>query len=210
MGAIVGLMSQEELDRGLELARLAGELWTVGDLAEVLDMPVLARIPRSARHAPARDRRRAVAALHEHARAAGAIKQTGKAIEAAGENEIAEGAVRLAASAAAAERSAELAMASDILAAQGSDEFATARWQARWRSRPGLPVWLRSQPAPKRLARVKQSLPRAKPWRHGPGSRAHESAFSQYSGADHMPGFLENPGMSDHRMTSDSARVITG
>ena len=42
MGAIVRLMSREELDRGLELARLAGELWTVSDVAGLLDMPVLA------------------------------------------------------------------------------------------------------------------------------------------------------------------------
>ena len=33
MGAIVGLMSKEELERGLELARLAGELWTISDVA---------------------------------------------------------------------------------------------------------------------------------------------------------------------------------
>ena len=42
MGAIVKLMSKEELERGLELARLAGELWTISDVAGVLDMPVLA------------------------------------------------------------------------------------------------------------------------------------------------------------------------
>ena len=41
-GAIVTLMSREELDRGLELARIAGEMWTVSDLAALLDMPMLA------------------------------------------------------------------------------------------------------------------------------------------------------------------------
>ena len=42
MGAIVSLMSREELERGLQLGRLAGELGTVSDVIEILDMPVLA------------------------------------------------------------------------------------------------------------------------------------------------------------------------
>ena len=69
MGSLVGLISEEELKRGLELARMAGELWTISDVISVLEMPVLAGIPGRARYAAARDRCRTVAALHRHTRA---------------------------------------------------------------------------------------------------------------------------------------------
>ena len=67
MGAIVGLMSREELDRGMELARLAGELSVAGDVVDMLEMPVLAEFLADRGDAPARDRGRSTAALHEHA-----------------------------------------------------------------------------------------------------------------------------------------------
>jgi hypothetical protein len=57
---------------------------------------------------------------------AGAIREAGWDIEEMGEQEMTEGAVRMAVSDAAAERSAELSVASDLLAAQGIDEAATA------------------------------------------------------------------------------------
>jgi hypothetical protein len=41
MGAMVGLMSADDLERGLELARMAGELWSVGNVVDLLEMPVL-------------------------------------------------------------------------------------------------------------------------------------------------------------------------
>ena len=41
MGAMVGLMSADDLERGLELARMAGELWTVSDVVDLFEMPVL-------------------------------------------------------------------------------------------------------------------------------------------------------------------------
>ena len=41
MSTIVSLMSAEDLERGLELARLAGELWTIGDVMDAVDMPIL-------------------------------------------------------------------------------------------------------------------------------------------------------------------------
>ena len=47
MGAIVGLMSADDLERGLELARMAGELWAVSDVVSLLDMPVLADVLES-------------------------------------------------------------------------------------------------------------------------------------------------------------------
>ena len=113
MGAIVKLMSKEELERGLELARLSGELWTVSDVIGVLHMPVLAEFLEE------RGLRLQEIAVDQLLRytgtrvLAGALKQTGQDIEAMGEQEVAEGVVRMAVSEAAAERSAELSAASD-------------------------------------------------------------------------------------------------
>jgi len=41
IGAVVGLMTEEDLEIGLEIARTAGELWAVSDVVELLEMPVL-------------------------------------------------------------------------------------------------------------------------------------------------------------------------
>ena len=126
MGAIVGLMSKEELERGLELARLAGELWTISDVVSALDMPVLADYLED------RGMRLQQIASDQLLRftgtraLAGAIRQAGRDIEAMGEQEVAEGVVRVAVSEAAAERSADLYVASDMLAARGTDEMVTA------------------------------------------------------------------------------------
>jgi hypothetical protein len=126
MGAIVKMMSREELERGLELARLAGELWTISDVAGVLDMPVLAEFLEE------RGMRLQEIAVDQLLRytgtraLAGALKETGKKIEALGEQEVTEGLVRVAVSEAAAERSAELSAASDALAAKAVDEMVTA------------------------------------------------------------------------------------
>ena len=67
MGAIVGLMSKEELDRGMDLARLAGELAVVGDVVGILDMPVLAEFLAERGAQSARHRGRSTAALYGHA-----------------------------------------------------------------------------------------------------------------------------------------------
>ena len=126
MGAIVRLMSREELDRGLELARLAGELWTVSDVAGLLDMPVLAEFLEE------RGMRLQEIAVDQLLRytgtraLAGAIKTAGEDIEAMGEDEVVEGMMRGAVSEAAAKRSAELSAASGALAARGVDELTTA------------------------------------------------------------------------------------
>ena len=126
MGAIVRLMSREELDRGLELARMAGELWTVSDVVGLLDMPVLAEFLEE------RGLRLQEIAVDQLLRytgtraLAGAMRDTGKDIEAMGKQEVAEGSIRMAVSDAAAERSAELRMASDALTERGLDELETA------------------------------------------------------------------------------------
>ena len=118
MGAIVKLMSKEELERGLELARLAGELWTVSDVVGLLDMPVLAEFLEE-RGSRLQDIAVDQLLRYTGTRAlAGAIKEAGEDIEAMGEDEVVEGMVRGAVSEAAAERSAELSAASDALAAQ--------------------------------------------------------------------------------------------
>ena len=84
MGAIVKLMSKEELERGLELARMAGELWTVSEVAtagHAGDGRLPGRAPLAlARHAVDQLLR------YTSTRAlAGAIKEAGQDIEAMGE-----------------------------------------------------------------------------------------------------------------------------
>ena len=44
MSAAVGLMGVGDLERGLELGRLAGELQTIGDVVDALEMPVLSAV----------------------------------------------------------------------------------------------------------------------------------------------------------------------
>jgi len=127
MGAIVSMMSKEELERSMELARLAGELSVAGEVVGILDFPVLAEFldDRGARlQGIAVDQ---LLRFTSTRALAGAIKEAGKDIEAMGEQEMAEGAVRLAVSEVAAERSAELSAASDALVAKGVDELVTAK-----------------------------------------------------------------------------------
>ena len=91
MGAIVKLMSKEELERGLELARIAGELWTVSDVAGLLDMPVIAEFLEE-RGSHLQDIAVDQLLRYTSTRAlAGAIKEAGQHIEAMGENEVVEG-----------------------------------------------------------------------------------------------------------------------
>ena len=42
MSAVVGLMSADDLEHGLQIARIAGELWAVSDVVDLLQMPILA------------------------------------------------------------------------------------------------------------------------------------------------------------------------
>ena len=41
LSAMVGLMGAEDLEHGLALARLAGEMWIVGDVTDMMQMPVI-------------------------------------------------------------------------------------------------------------------------------------------------------------------------
>ena len=44
MSAMVGLMSLGDVERGLELGRVAGELMTIANVVDELDMPILAAV----------------------------------------------------------------------------------------------------------------------------------------------------------------------
>ena len=144
MGAIVSLMSKEELERGLELARLAGELWTVSDVVDMLDMPVLAEFLDE------RGMRLQEIAVDQLLRytstraLAGAIKETGKDIEAMGEQEVAEGVVRMAVSEAAAERSQELSWQAMPWWPGVWTSSSPRKWRGTWRAKLQQPVWPKS------------------------------------------------------------------
>ncbi len=126
MSAIVGLMSYGDIERGLELARMAGELRAISDVTDALEMPVLTAVLAD------RGERLQQVAVEVILQAAATrslshvIADTGRQIGDLGENEIDEGVVRLAASEAAAKRAGELAHASDMLATRGSVEAAVA------------------------------------------------------------------------------------
>jgi hypothetical protein len=126
MGAIIGLMSADELDRGMEIARIAGEMSVVSDVVAKLEMPVLALF-LAKRGALLEE-----IAVDQLLRSVGtralskALKETAQDIQAMGEQEIGEGVVRTAVASAAADRSDELSLASDLLAARGLDALGTA------------------------------------------------------------------------------------
>jgi hypothetical protein len=125
-GAMLGMMSKQDLERGLELARVAGELATVSDVVTMLQMPVLADFLESR---GTRLREAAVRVLVQFAgtRALGqAMGETGQAIQGLGEQELMEGAARVAVSDAAAQRSRELKKASEHLAQVGADKLVAA------------------------------------------------------------------------------------
>jgi hypothetical protein len=126
MSAAVGLMSLGDLDRGLELGRLAGELQTIGDVVDALEMPVLSAVLGD------RGWRLQQIAVDVILRAAAErslsalMEATGIQIAELGANEMDEGVLRLAASQVAAERAGELAAAGLLMGMQGKVELAAA------------------------------------------------------------------------------------
>ncbi len=126
MSAIVGLMSLGDAERGLAVGRVAGELATLAEVADGLEMPVLALILDSRG-----EQLKSIAVdVMLHAAAERGLSQlmaaTSKRVGEIGANEIDEGLIRAAASDFAAERSAELAEASAGLAVRGAVEMAAA------------------------------------------------------------------------------------
>jgi hypothetical protein len=126
LSAVVGLMGVDDLERGLQLARLAGELEAVGNVVERMVMPVLAGFLFD------RGEQLQEIAADTIVRAAGSralsqvIAAKGLEIEEMGVEEAAEGLTRLAASEALAERSEELAAAGVVLGMEGVAEVETA------------------------------------------------------------------------------------
>ena len=118
--------SQLLLERGLELARLAGELWAVSDVVDLMEMPVLSAFLED------RSEQLQEIAMDEILQAAGEralshlMAATGAEIRELGANEVAEGVVRGVAAAAMADRAEELAEAGAVLAEEGLEELAVA------------------------------------------------------------------------------------
>jgi len=126
LSALVGMMSSDGIEHGMELARLSGELQTASEMVEALQMPVLANLLS-----------RRAARLHEMsveqirlAISTNGVSQilaaTGQQISELGENEVEEGMTRLTVSRAASQESAALSTASDDLAVQGIEEMVLA------------------------------------------------------------------------------------
>jgi hypothetical protein len=123
MSAMVGLMGEDDLETGLELARIAGELWAVSDVVDMLQMPALTAFLAE------RGEILQEIAVEQIVRSA-STKGVAKAIEAAGgkisemgNNEIAEGVTRMAVSEGLAQGSKELKKAGVKLAKQGKKEL---------------------------------------------------------------------------------------
>jgi hypothetical protein len=124
--ALVSALSQEELGYGMDLAAIAGQLWTVSDVVAALDMPVLAdflEVKGGELQNIAVEvllRFGATHALAEY------MEETSSQIEGLGMEEAEEGAARLDIAADMAAKSEELAQAGAELTAQGLSQLAAA------------------------------------------------------------------------------------
>jgi hypothetical protein len=131
MSALVGMMSVGDLEHGMGLARLSGELQTAHKIVEAVQMPVLATFlsERAARlHEMSVEQiRLAIATEGVSQILAGAGKQIGTL----GENEVEEGIARLQVAEAASEESEAMRKASEQLADQGFEEVVRAGESAR-------------------------------------------------------------------------------
>jgi hypothetical protein len=123
VSALVGLMSLGDLDHGLELARLSGELSTVVEIINAMQMPVLSQFLGNR---ATRLHDMSVEQIRIAISTAGLSKTlaaTGQKINTLGQNEVEEGLVRLAVSEAVAKESGRMAKVSDDLVAQGVAEI---------------------------------------------------------------------------------------
>lgn len=124
--AIVGLMSQGDLEFGLALARTAGEISVVGDVADLLAMPALSEFLES------RGELLQYLAVEFMLRAGGtralsqALGSTAGELDELGAQEVAEGLVRRAASEELAGRSRELAAEGAELTERAASELEMA------------------------------------------------------------------------------------
>ena len=126
LSALVGMMSSDGIEHGMELARLSGELQTASEMVEALQMPVLANLlsKRAARlHEMSIEQIRLAISTNGISQI---LAATGQQISELGENEVEEGMTRLTVSRAASEKSAAMSKASDDLAVQGIEEMILA------------------------------------------------------------------------------------
>jgi len=123
IGAMISLMSAEDLEGGMELARLAGELSAVGLVTERLQMPVLAAFLDARGEQLEQIAVNAILRSSSNRALAQLAMAKGMKIEAMGAEEVAEGLARMVASEAMAERSAELAYTSAVLAEEGVEQM---------------------------------------------------------------------------------------
>jgi hypothetical protein len=127
MSAIVAGMSADDLEEGMELAGISGQLVAASDVLEELDMPILSAFLYDRgewlREIAVNNMLRfgATRALSE------AMAETQEQIEELGTDEVNEGLTRMALSEDAAIASEELAAAGARLAAEGLAEIAAAR-----------------------------------------------------------------------------------
>ena len=126
MSAMVGLMSLGDVERGLELGRVAGELMTIANVVDELDMPILSAVLDDRGMQLQNIATDVILRAAAERSLASLMAATGQQIGEMGEVEIEEGVLRTAASDIAAERSAELAAAGVGLAVRGAVEAEAA------------------------------------------------------------------------------------
>ena len=126
ISAMVGMMSVADLERGMELARLSGEMRVAGQIVTRLKMPVLAAFLGD------RSERLNNCAINDVVRSsatrvvATALIATGADIRGLSEQEIAEGVVRMALESAMTERADDLAADAALQSVQSKDKLAAA------------------------------------------------------------------------------------
>ena len=120
------MMSEEDLERGMELARMAGEMEAVGLLADRLDMPVLSAFLLTRSEDLQDIAVDTIIRFGSNRALSQMIAAKGVEIGEMGAEEVAEGLTRVAVSKAMADRSEELAAAGVVLGVQGVAEVETA------------------------------------------------------------------------------------
>ena len=123
---IVGVMSEGDLEHGMKLARLSGELRAAGEIVNRLEMPILTKFLHG--RSITLDNLAVNAVLRSSSTRvlSAAIAATGNNVADLSAREVAEGVVRMAASDALATRSEELGVEAIETAMTGVDELAAA------------------------------------------------------------------------------------
>jgi hypothetical protein len=127
MSALVGMMSEDDLEHGLELARISGELQTASDLVAELQMPVLSLFLAER---AGRLHEMSLEQIHVAISTEGVsqlLAASGTKIGELGENEVEEGYTRLEVAEAVEAKSSVMSNASDELAVQGVEELIIAK-----------------------------------------------------------------------------------